>query len=130
MAQRIVRPATAFSLTSSSKKRPREHREDHLVFIRSLPCLITGKRPVDAAHIRYGDLRYGKPHAGAGEKPSDQYTVPLHHEVHMQQHSQGDEAAWWKSQGIDPLEAAGRLWLVSGDQEAGEMVVAAYRRET
>ena len=130
MAQRIVRPATAFSLTSSSKKRPRQHREAHLDFIRDLPCLISGRRPVDAAHIRYGDTQYGKAHAGAAEKPSDQWCVPLHHDIHMQQHANGNEASWWESQGIDPLEVAGRLWLVSGDIEAGELVIAAYRRST
>ena len=60
-ATRILRPETAFSLSpSKGKRRPREHDDKHLAFIRTLPCVITGKRPVEAAHVRYADLAYGK----------------------------------------------------------------------
>lgn len=126
-AQRIIRPTTAFQLTSSAKRRPRQHHDSHLDFIRGLPCVVTGFRPVDAAHVRYGNPHYGKAAAGAAEKPGDQWTVPLCRAAHADQHARGDERAWWAAKEIDPLEVCCRLWAVSGDQEAGEMVIAAYR---
>lgn len=120
-AQYIVRPATAFALTGG-KKRPRDHKPDHLTFIRKLPCLITGKYGVEAAHIRYGDLRYGKPTGGAGMKPSDNWTVPLSPAEHRDQH-QHDEAAWWLAKSIDPLAVASALYAVSGDEEAACLII-------
>lgn len=129
MAQRILRPATAFSLdlSASKKKRPREQNENHLKFIRQLPCLITGKRGVDAAHIRYSDPRFGKPTTPLGQKPHDRWTVPLHREVHIEQHEH-NEREWWQSQGIDPIVVASALWGVTGDVEAAEMVLEEFRK--
>lgn len=125
-AQRIVRPSTAFSLSPGNRKRPREKHDGHLKFIRSLPCANCGKRlHVEAAHVRYGDLRYGKRETGAGERPSDQWTVPLCHDDHTGpegQHASG-ERAWWVSKGIDPLALAASLYAVSGDEEAGELII-------
>lgn len=116
MSARIIRPATAFTGTGGRKKRPREHDKAHLDFIRGLPCLVTGKRPVEAAHIRYPDLRYGKPSTGMGEKPDDRWTVPLHPDEHRAQH-QVDEEAYWRSVGIDPIPVAMALAGCGQDQE-------------
>jgi hypothetical protein len=128
MAQRIVRPATAFSnsLSASTKKRPREKSEPHLKFVRKLPCLITGKYGVDPAHIRYGDPFYGKPDTGIGQKPHDRWTVPLHREVHIEQH-ENNEREWWNEIGIDPLQVASALWANTGDIEAAELTLSAFR---
>lgn len=125
-AYRIQRPDTAFSM-STGKKRPREHNDGHLKFIRSLPCLICRSRAnIEAAHIRFGDPRYGKSGTGMAEKPSDKWTVPLCHNDHQGpggQHSEG-EKAWWDKQGIDPLNIAAALFMASGDEEAGELIIS------
>lgn len=128
-AQYIVRPPTAFSLTSGKGKNPRQNRKDHLRWVKSLPCLIDGVRglDVDPAHVRYGDSRYGKSAAGAAEKPHDQYTVPLRRKHHDAQHGAGDERAWWAARGIDPLDVATKLFAESGNDEAGEMIIASAR---
>lgn len=131
MAQRLLIPSTAFARTS--RKQPREESGDHLDFIRSLPCVVTGRTDgVDAAHIRYPDLLFGKRATGKGEKPSDCWTVPLQRDQHRDQHLHGDERAWWEGIGIDPLQVALALHRISGDAEMGCLIVreARERRTT
>lgn len=104
-------------------RRPRQHDEKHLAFIRQLPCLLTKTNiGVEAAHIRYPDLRAGKRPTGIGEKPDDRWTVPLSNEMHRLQHT-GSERAFWKAAGIDPIFTALALYAVSGDHEAAEQIV-------
>lgn len=127
MAMQIRKDPGAFRLTKG-QKRPRQTREDHLAFIRGLPCLVcldAGLRRFgcDPAHVRYADERYGKQQTGAGIKPNDQWVVPLCREHHDNQHDWGDEREWWSHRGIDPLQAAVRLYAVSGDHEAGLLVL-------
>jgi hypothetical protein len=123
-ALRIVRPSTAFSL-SSGKKRPREKMDAHLTFIRGLACVICGSEP-EPAHLRFGSRLHGKPGCGGAEKPSDKYTTPLcpeHHRLgNESQHVNGNEIAWWSSHGIDPIIISALLFQVSGDHEAGMLI--------
>jgi hypothetical protein len=108
------------------QRRPRQRDPRHLDFIRQLPCLITGRRPVEAAHIRYADLPKGKPHTGMGEKPDDRWTVPLHPEMHRKQHAMG-ERRFWEEQGIDPCAVAQALYAVSGNVKEGLKVLRRAR---
>ncbi len=124
-AYQIQRPSTAFSL-STGKKRPRKESVDHLRWVRTLECLVTGKRPADAAHIRYADPKYGKRETGRGEKPHDMFTVPLHRSEHDAQHAQ-NELEYWKSKGIDPIQVALALYGASGDDEAAEIILREAR---
>lgn len=124
----IPRPSTAFADTAAKgKKRQRQTVEAHLRFIRSLPCLVTGTRPVEAAHVRYADMRYGKRITGAGEKPDDHWVVPLSPDMHRDQHKH-DERTWWASKGIDPLMVALALWRASGDEDVCEQIIREARR--
>src|SRR5690348_766156 len=82
----MPRANSAFANGPKQKKAPRQKIEEHLKFIRTLPCLITGARPVEAAHIRYADMRYGKRDTGMQEKPSDHWVVPLSPALHREQH--------------------------------------------
>lgn len=128
-AFKIQRPETAFPLTHGRQKNPRQNHKDHIRWVKSLPCLIEGVRAldVDPCHIRYGDPTYGKAAAGAGEKSHDQYSVPMRRKHHDAQH-QNNEREWWAARGIDPLEVAAKLWAASGNDEAGELIIANARK--
>jgi hypothetical protein len=45
-----------------------------------------------------------------GRKASDEFAVPLCRIHHRLVHRVGNEAAWWKDAGIDPIKAARQLW--------------------
>jgi hypothetical protein len=86
----------------------RRHRDKtHLRFVGLQPCLICGRTPSDAHHLRFAQLR------ALGRKNSDEFTVPLCRMHHSQNHRVGDEAEWWRATGIDPLQVANRLWSIS-----------------
>lgn len=130
MASRIE-PIVPFA-PPARQRRPRLVYSQHLKFIRSLPCAITGKRyEIDAAHIRVGSRLYGKRPVGVGEKPSDRWCVPLQHDVHLySQHARGNELAWWREQGIDnPFALALALFAASieEDQDLAESILAEHR---
>lgn len=99
----------------------------YLDLIRQLPCILSG-RPAEAAHIRYADSRFGKTETGAGRKPDDKWCLPLAPELHRMntgcQHDAGDERAWWKQFGIDPLEVCTRLWGKSRIQMERVIIMA------
>lgn len=124
MMYQIKRPETAFSVLR--QKKPRQHNTNHLAFIRSLPCVICGKRPCDPAHLRSANPRYGKRATGMAEKPSDKWTVPLCRQHHDDQHSM-NELVWWANQGIDPHMLALSLYGASGDEEMAAQIITQAR---
>jgi Protein of unknown function (DUF968) len=84
---------------------PRRLRDkDHLKFVSTQPCLICGRQPADAHHIRFAQ------HPALGRKVSDEFTVPLCRTHHREIHRYDDEAAWWSKHRLDPLIAASNLW--------------------
>jgi ERF superfamily len=86
----------------------RRHRDKgHLKFVASQPCLVCGRSPADAHHLRFAQPR------GMGLKVSDEFTVPLCRSCHRQNHQVGDERSWWKAKTSDPLKVAERLWSIS-----------------
>ena len=85
---------------------PRRVRDrDHVRFVAKQPCLICGRQPSDAHHLRFAQSR------ALGRKVSDEFTVPLCRGHHREVHRCGDEAAWWRKAGIDPTVTARALWL-------------------
>ena len=85
---------------------PRRFRDkNHVKFVAKQPCLICGRSPSDAHHLRFAQ------HRALGRKVSDEFTVPLCRGHHREVHRCGDEAAWWKKTGIDPAVPARALWL-------------------
>ncbi len=80
---------------------------DHVRLVAKQPCLICGRRPADAHHLRFAQSR------ALGRKVSDEFTVPLCRGNHREVHRCGDEAAWWRQAGIDPIVSARVLWLQS-----------------
>lgn len=126
MASRLQAGPEAFSV-GKGQRRPRKQAGKHLAWIRTLPSVLSGRRGCDPCHIRYASLAHGKRLVGNSEKPDDCWTIPLTRDEHDDQHRH-NERAWWAAKGIDPLDVAARLWAVTGDDEAGELIVAEARR--
>ena len=78
----------------------RERDRNHLRFVASQPCLICGRTPSDAHHIKFAEQR------AMGRKVSDRFTVPICRLHHRELHRRGDERAWWRSKEIEPLAIA------------------------
>jgi hypothetical protein len=108
-------------------KRPRVKDDKHLAFIRDLPCCICGDNTTtEAAHLRSGSYRYGKPPTGGSEKPSDRWTIPLCGRHHRQQHSM-QETVFWEENRIDPYILAMSLHGISGDHEMASHILERQR---
>jgi hypothetical protein len=73
---------------------------EHVKSVAEQACLICGRRPSDAHH-----LRFAQPPA-LGRKASDEFTVPLCRGHHREVHHCGEEAEWWRGIGIDPTVTA------------------------
>ena len=87
---------------------PRRVRDrDHVRYVAAQACLICGRQPCDAHHLRFSQSR------ALGRKASDEFTVPLCRGHHREVHRYGDESAWWSKIGIDPAAAARVLWLTT-----------------
>lgn len=82
------------------KARPKKEGA-YLDFVRTLPCCITGRHGVQAAHLSFAAPRYGHYGRGKQHKASDRWALPLCPEEHRIQHS-GSEAAYWMTTGINP----------------------------
>ena len=84
---------------------PKRHRsKEHLRLVARQSCLICGRAPSHAHHVRYAQSR------GLGLKVSDEFTVPLCAIHHTENHATGDERKWWSDRKIDPLAVAQELW--------------------
>ena len=96
---------------------PRRIRDrEHVKSVAKHPCLICGRRPVDAHHLRFAQSR------ALGCKVSDEFTVPLCRGHHREIHRSGDEVAWWKKSGIDPITAARTLWLETHQLQSAKVI--------
>jgi hypothetical protein len=84
---------------------PRRYRNrEHLRFVARQACLVCGRKPSDPHHLRYLQPR------ALGRKASDEFAVPLCRVHHRAVHRAGNERAWWKQAGIDPIKVARKLW--------------------
>lgn len=122
MGFRVVPQPTAFNTSRRAKEAMEVRDPRHLAWIRTLPCVVTGKYGCEAAHISFADARFGKPERARGKKAGDDWTVPLSPDAHRDQHSR-NERKYWADQGIDVTTLASRLWGVSGDTEAGIAII-------
>ncbi len=96
--------------------------QGHLRYVAQQPCLVCGRAPSQAHH-----LRFAQPRAMA-RKVSDEFTVPLcaihHHELHMR----GNELAWWIDRNVDPLPIAADLWRSNRSHEHPDVYDLRYHR--
>ena len=99
--RRSVIDKSALALPAPRRIRDREHVKS----VAKQPCLVCGRRPADAHHLRFAQS------PALGRKVSDEFTVPLCRGHHREVHRCGDEAAWWNKTGIDATAAARVLWV-------------------
>jgi hypothetical protein len=93
---------------------PRRVRDKaHVRFVSKQPCLVCGRQPADAHHLRFAQS------PALGRKVSDEFTVPLCRVHHRELHRCGDEAEWWNRSGIDPLATASAMWAQTRLPRAG-----------
>jgi hypothetical protein len=103
----------------ASAKRPvvaktiRLRDPEHRKFVALQPCLVCGRQPCDAHHLRFAQPR------AMGSKVSDEFTVPLCRTHHRQAHRRGHEQAFWADLKIDPLAIAERLWRRTCNERLG-----------
>lgn len=129
MAYRFAPDKTAFSLQPKRAKPGKER--SYLEWIHSLPCMVTGSRPVEAAHLSTANAFYGHMGRGKGQKADDRWALPLSPAMHAQQHS-GNEMAFWKWAGIDPHLLAlvlHSLWEQGASEEYAAIVINQHRKD-
>jgi ERF superfamily len=95
---------TAFAGRRVVGKTIRLRDKEHCKFVATQPCIICGRTPADAHHLRFAQPR------ALGRKVSDEYTVPVCRGHHRELHRYGDEASWWVGVNIDPVPIALALW--------------------
>jgi len=100
---RIAIDKTVLAVPAPRRIRDREHVKS----VAKQPCLVCGRRPVDAHHLRFAQS------STLGRKVSDEFTVPLCRGHHREVHRCGDEATWWGKFGIDAAATARILWLTT-----------------
>jgi hypothetical protein len=107
----VARPKTSLRPTEVDKgvltlPEPRRVRDRaHVRHVAKQPCLVCGRSPSDAHHLRFAQNR------ALGSKVSDEFTVPLCRGHHREVHRCTDEVGWWQRARIDALTAARKLWL-------------------
>ena len=103
------RPAsqpTVIDKTVLAFPEPRRIRDrDHVRYVAKQPCLVCGRQPADAHHLRFAQS------PALGRKVSDEFTVPLCRGHHREVHRCGDEPVWWLKVRINPMVTARALWL-------------------
>ncbi len=94
----------------------------HLMFIASLPCIITGREGgTQACHIRHGLFAMGM-------KPSDEYVVPMHFETHLEQHRTTEEKFYKPFGGVSKAkDFAIRLFENTGDEWMAREILEDFR---
>ena len=81
--------ATSVNKTVLPLPVPRRIRDrEHVISVAKQACLVCGRRPADAHHLRFAQS------SALGRKVSDEFTVPLCRGHHREVHRCGDEAAW------------------------------------
>ncbi len=103
----IARQVDKSALPISTPRRIRD--KEHLRFVASQPCIVCGRSPGHAHHLRFAQPR------ALGRKVSDEWTVPLCAAHHRALHTVGDEEKWWKERQVNPITHATQLWREKRD---------------
>ncbi len=76
-------------------------KADYLAFLHTLPCVVTGRSPVQAAHVSFKAPQFGAYGRGKGHKVSDRWALPVCADAHEDQHRHNEEQ-WWANLRINP----------------------------
>jgi hypothetical protein len=106
-----IRAEASAETVAVLNKPVRERDCQHLKFVTTQPCLICGRTPSDAHHIKFAEQR------AMARKVSDKFTVPVCRLHHRELHRHGKEKAWWHRYGIEPLGVAAALWKKTHEVE-------------
>lgn len=95
----------------------RAKSEPYLQWIRQLPCIVSGRHPVDAAHLSTHNSRYGHAGRARSSKSSDRWALPLSRDLHRQSHCMNEMEFWSQFNfGYErPYVAALVLWGIYSD---------------
>ena len=100
-----IAPGPRIDKASLAIATPRRFRDKaHLRAVSAKPCLICGRQPSHAHHLKFAQSH------GLAQKVSDEFVVPLCSIHHDELHRAATELEWWRTQGIDPLPVASELW--------------------
>ena len=95
--------------------KPRRLRDKrHRQYVSAQPCVVCGRQPSDAHHLRFTQPR------ALGLKVSDEFTVPLCRTHHREVHRTVKERQWWDRLGVDPMPIADTLWRQSHPRHSGD----------
>ncbi len=97
VAPPVISDRASVRRRSVAAKTIRLRDKEHCKFVATRPCVVCGRTPAEAHHIRFAQPR------ALGRKVSDEYTVPICRVHHRDLHGYGDEASWWAGIDIDPL---------------------------
>ena len=86
---------------------------EHLAFVASLGCCITGA-PCVVHHL----LISPEADRGIGKKSSDRWVLPLAPSLHDALHRAGNETTWFRQYKIEPMGLSAILWSVTGNRDA------------
>ena len=109
------RPQKLIRVSSRSVNQSVFAQKSTFASVAAQPCVICGRTPAHAHHIRYAQPR------GVALKVSDEFTVPLCAIHHSENHATGDERRWWQERKIDPLAVAQQLWAQSRAEAEGPL---------
>ena len=108
------RVASSLTPDPTPKAKPKK-KAAYLDFVRSLPCCVTGRHGVEAAHLSFAMPRYGHYGRGRQSKSGDRWALPLCTDEHRRQHSMAEEVYWFgRSPHVLALTLFG-LWSDLGD---------------
>jgi hypothetical protein len=96
----------------------------YLEWLHDLPCCVSGRHPVEAAHVSFANWDVGAWGRGKSQKVSDRWAVPLHPDLHAEQHRM-NEARWWAAPGRpDPHQIALILWGLWNEHRGRDLTEA------
>lgn len=103
---------------------PKQHfirDNNHLRFVASLPCCVTGAMGgTQSCHIRTGNG------AGLGIKSGDDCVVPMHFNAHATQHSTS-EKDYWRDRLDEAKQLARDLYAHTGNEQKALELIAEFR---
>ncbi|MBO0141455.1 DUF968 domain-containing protein [Agrobacterium sp. Ap1] len=108
------------------KRRPAK-RGNYLAWLHSLPCVVTGRNDVQAAHVSFAAPWHGHYGRARGTKAPDRFALPVCASEHARQHNMS-ESAFWDSVGINPHELANTLFGIWSDYDEQEATSRATSR--